>query len=153
MHKGLSSVDRKILTMMLESDGRVSSNQVSKKLEIPKSTVQRRRKRLEKEYLTTTYSLNSAKFGLRNIDLLIATERGATLKVGRELLTRKDVSYVASTVGEHTMNLRAEAHVADNAELLLLLEDVKAMDGVKDVVWSEVVETIGRNIPTKHLTA
>jgi DNA-binding Lrp family transcriptional regulator len=151
MHKGLSSVDRKILTMILESDGRVSSNLVSRKLEIPKSTVQRRRKRLEREYLTTTYSLNSDKLGWRNIDLLIATERGATLHVGKELLTSSNVSYVASTVGEHTINLRAEAHVANNAELLLLLEHVKAMEGVKDVIWSEVVETIGRNSAAKHL--
>ena len=151
MAKGLSSVDRKILTMLLESNGRVSSNQVSKKLEIPKSTVQRRRKRLEKEYLTTTYSLNSEKFGWRNIDLLIATERGATLDVGRELLTRKNVSYVATTVGEHTINLRAEAHIANNAELLLLLEHVESIEGVKDVVWSEVVETLGRNSSAKHL--
>lgn len=151
MPKGLSGIDRKILTMLLESQGRVSSNQVSKDLGIPKSTVQRRRKRLEKEFLITTYSLNPDKFGWRNIILLIATERGATHDVGRELLKRNDVSYVASTVGEHMINLRAEAHVSDNAELLQLLEQVKAMNGVKDVMWIEVVETIGRHNVAKDL--
>ena len=79
------------------------------------------------------------------MDLLIATERGATLQVGKELLKRRDVSSVASMLGEHAINLRAEALVMSNAELLRLLEQVKAIDGVRDVLWCEVVETIGKN--------
>jgi len=35
--------------------------------------------------------------------------------------------------------------VVSNAELLALLEEVKAIDGVRDVLWCEVVETIGKN--------
>jgi DNA-binding Lrp family transcriptional regulator len=145
MPRELSSVDRKILAMLLESEQRVSSGEMSRKLGIPASTVQRRRKRLEKEYLTTSYSLNSRNFGWRKVDLLIATEGGETVKVGRALLKRQNVSSAASTVGEHAINLRAEALVADNTELLALLEQVKAMEGVRDVTWCEVVETIGRN--------
>jgi DNA-binding Lrp family transcriptional regulator len=143
--RALSSVDRKILAILLESDRRVSSSEMSKKLGIPMSTVQRRRKRLEKEYITANYSLNSKNFGWRTVDLLIATERGATLQVGKELLKRRDISSVASMLGEHAINLRAEALVMSNAELLRLLEQVKAIDGVRDVLWCEVVETIGKN--------
>ena len=145
MPRALSGVDRKILAILLESDRRVSSSEVSKKLGIPMSTVQRRRKRLEKEYITANYSLNSKNFGWRTVDLLIATERGATLQVGKELLKRRDVSTVASMLGEHAINLRAEALVMSNTELLRLLEQVKAIDGVRDVLWCEVVETIGKN--------
>jgi len=141
----LSSVDRKILAMLLASERRVSSSEVSKKLGIPTSTVQRRRKRLEKEYITANYSLNSQNFGWRTVDLLIGTERGATLQVGKALLERPDVSSVASMLGEHAINLRAEVIVVSNAELLALLEQVKAIDGVRDVLWCEVVETIGKN--------
>jgi DNA-binding Lrp family transcriptional regulator len=143
--RDLSNVDRKILALLLESERRVSSSEVSKKLGIPTSTVQRRRKRLEKEYITASYSLNSQNLGWRSVDLLIATERGATLHVGKELLKRPDVSIVASMLGEHAINLRAEALVASNTELLRLLEQVKGIDGVRDVLWCEVVETIGKN--------
>ncbi|MGH9918982.1 MAG: Lrp/AsnC family transcriptional regulator [Nitrososphaerales archaeon] len=145
MPRALSGVDRKILAILLESDRRVSSSEMSKKLGIPISTVQRRRKLLEREYITTNYSLNSKNFGWRTVDLLIATERGVTLQVGKELLKRRDVSSVASMLGEHAINLRAEALVMSNAELLHLLEQVKAIDGVRDVLWCEVVETIGKN--------
>ena len=145
MPRGLSSVDRRILAILLETDRRVSSSEVSKRLGVPTSTVQRRRKRLEKEYITASYSLNSKNFGLRDVDLLIATERGATLQVGKELLKRPDISRVASMLGEHAINLRAEALVVSNAELLRLLDQVKAIDGVRDVLWCEVVETIGKN--------
>jgi hypothetical protein len=47
--------------------------------------------------------------------------------------------------------LRVEIIVRDNAELLDILEKVKAMDGVNDVVWSEIVQVVGmkRSIPSR----
>jgi hypothetical protein len=48
--------------------------------------------------------------------------------------------------------LRVEVFVKDNGELLDLLEDVKAMKGVRDVIWTEVIATIGtKNLPN-HFT-
>ena len=44
------------------------------------------------------------------------------------------------SIGEHTIDLRVETFIQDNSQLLNLLEDVKGMAGVKDVVWSEIVE-------------
>ncbi len=52
--------------------------------------------------------------------------------------------YVGKSIGEHTIDLRVEIIVRDNAELLDILEKVKAMDGVSDAVWSEIVQVIGR---------
>jgi len=40
--------------------------------------------------------------------------------------------------------LRGEAFVKDNGVLLDLLEQDRAMKGVRDVVWVEVIETMGR---------
>jgi predicted transcriptional regulator len=47
----LSDVDKKMLQTLLASSGRVSSLALSRKLEIPLTTIQRRRKRLESEFL------------------------------------------------------------------------------------------------------
>jgi DNA-binding Lrp family transcriptional regulator len=151
MYSELSNIDRKMLRLLLDSEGHIPTHELSNQLGIPLSTVQRRRKRLEEEYLIKHYSLDPMKFGYRRIDLLIYTEGGGTIEIGKELLKREEVSYAARTIGEHTIDLRVEVFVKDNGVLLNLLEDVKAMNGVRDVIWTEVVETIGRKSPPNHI--
>jgi hypothetical protein len=48
------------------------------------------------------------------------------------------------SIGEHTIDLRAEVIIKDDSELLGLLEMVKAMESVRDAIWSEVVDVISR---------
>ncbi|MHB8568228.1 MAG: Lrp/AsnC family transcriptional regulator [Nitrososphaerales archaeon] len=151
MYAQLSDLDRRILRLLLSTEGTIPTQELSQQLDIPLSTVQRRRKRLEDTYLIKTYSLDPLKFGFRRIDLLLYTEGGATMKIGNAMLKRDEVVYVARTIGEHTIDLRIEVYVKDNAQLLNLIEEVKAMEGVRDVVWTEVVETIGRKSPPDHV--
>ncbi|MHB8566858.1 MAG: Lrp/AsnC family transcriptional regulator [Nitrososphaerales archaeon] len=139
----LSKADKQLLRLLIDSEGRIQSGELSQRLGIPFSTVQRRRKKLEETYLMKTYALDPLKFGLRRIDLLIYTEGGATMEVGKMLLKRKEVTFAVRTIGEPTIDLRVEVLVKDNRVLLNLLEEVKAMKGVRDVVWTEVVETVG----------
>jgi hypothetical protein len=106
---------------------------------------------LEETYLIKTYSLDPLKFGFRKVDLLIYTEGGVTMDIGKAMLKRDEVVYAARTIGEHTIDLRIEVYVRDNGELLNLLEEIKAMEGVRDVIWTEVVETIGRKNPPNHI--
>ena len=75
------------------------------------------------------------------------------MAIGKELLKRDQVAYVARTIGQFNIDLRAEIFVQSGEELMDLIEDVKAMAGVKDVVWSEVIEVVGRknHIPTQTL--
>ena len=151
MYSQLSDLDRKMLRLLLDSEGLVRTQEIAQQLGVPISTVQRRRRRLEEDYLVKHYSLDPMKFGYRKIDLLIYTEGGGTIDIGKELLKRDEVTYAARTIGEHTIDLRIEVFVKDNGVLLNLLEDVKAMRGVRDVVWPEVIETIGRKNPPNHI--
>ena len=73
------------------------------------------------------------------------------MNIGKAMLKRDEVVYVARTIGEHTIDLRVEVYVKDNGELLNLLEEIKAMEGGRDVVWTEIVETIGRKNPPNHI--
>jgi len=57
-----------------------------------------------------------------------------------------DVTYIGKSIGEHTIDLRVETIVRDNSVLLDLLEVIKEMEGVRDVVWSEIVSVVGRKI-------
>jgi DNA-binding Lrp family transcriptional regulator len=148
----LSNIDREILKALLSPNGKHSSSTfLSKKLGVPQTTIQRRRSRLEKEFLNLSYSLNLEKFGWRRVDLLIYTGNGKTDSVARRLLENDEVTYVGKSIGEHTIDLRVEIIIRDNAELLDILEKVKAMEGVQDTVWSEIVQVVGkkRSVPSR----
>lgn len=82
----LSQADKKILKSLLSSGGRVSSLKLSRELDIPLSTVQRRRKRLEESFLETSYVLKGEKFGWRRATLFLSTQNGLTSSVVKELL-------------------------------------------------------------------
>jgi DNA-binding Lrp family transcriptional regulator len=140
-----TEVDKKVLKALLDSGGRVSSLSLSRKLEIPLTTVQRRRKRLESEFLEVSYSLRLDRLGWRKAELLISTQKGMTSDVGKELLGHDAISRVSKAIGEHTIDLHAESVFKSNKELLEVIEWVKSREGVKEVVWTEPVELVGRN--------
>jgi hypothetical protein len=140
-----TEVDKKVLKSLLDSSGRVSSLSLSRKLEIPLTTVQRRRKRLEGEFLEVSYSLRLDKLGWRKAQLLVSTEKGMTSSVGKELLNHDSITRVSKSIGEHTIDLHAESVFKSNKELMDVMEWVKSLEGVRDVVWTEPVEMVGKN--------
>jgi DNA-binding Lrp family transcriptional regulator len=146
----LTPVDRKLLKILLTPNGRHSSKSLARKLGIPATTIQRRRKRME-EFLTISYTLDLARFGWHKVDFLIATESGKTRLIADSLLKREEVVYVGKSIGQHNIDLRVETILEDNAEILRMMELLKATRGIKDVVWTEIVEVVGRkmSIPTQ----
>ena len=140
----LTAVDKRMLQTLLASSGRVSSLALSRKLEIPLTTIQRRRKRLESEFLEVAYSLKLDKLGWRKADLLISTSSGRASAIGKELLSNNAITRVCRSIGEHTIDLHAEIVFKNNTELLHVIEWIKALEGVSDVVWTEPVEVVGK---------
>lgn len=86
------------------------------------------------------------KFGWRCVDFFISTTNGKTDELANDLLSFKQVTAVGKSIGEHTIDLRVETIVKDNQELLDVLEKLKAMDGIRDAVWSEIVQTVGNKM-------
>ena len=142
----LSTIDRLILKEMLSSNETRTSTFLSKKLKVSTATIQRRRKRLEKEFLEKEYTLCLEKFGWRRVDFFISTISGKTDNVAREVLGLREVIFVGKSIGEHTIDLRVEAIVKDNIQILDLMERIKAIDGVRQVVWSEIVMRVGNKM-------
>lgn len=143
----ISELDRKLLKILLIPNGdSKSSKSLSAKLGIPITTVRRRRKRLEDKFLKINYVLDIAKFGWKRIDFFISIRNGMVDAVAKKLLDIDEVTYVGKSIGEHTIDLRIETIVKDNASILDHLETIKAMDGVNDVVWSEIVRVVGKKI-------
>jgi DNA-binding Lrp family transcriptional regulator len=146
----LSEVDKTILKDLLSPNGRKSSLSLANGLGIPLTTIQRRRKRLEKEFLESNYSLNLDKFGWRRVDFFISTKNGKNDDVAIDLFGLNEVTFVGKSIGAHTIDLRAETIIKGNEQLLDLLEKIKGMGGVTDAIWSEIVKVIGkkRSIPS-----
>ncbi len=151
MRNLLSEQDANILARLIGSNGEISSQRLSSEAEISVRTTRLRRKILTEEYLTVTHSLNLQRYGWRQLQLLITTSGGRTFAVGKELLKLKQVVFVGGTIGEVKIDLRVEVFVRTSAELLSLIEEVKALQGVKDVIWSEVAEVLGVKNPPPQL--
>lgn len=148
--KSLSRVDKDLLKILLTPDGRVSSKAIAKALGVPATTIQRRRRKLEESLLTMTYSLDLKKFGWHRVDFLIATEKGKTMFIARQLIKLDEVVYVGRSIGQQTIDLHVQAILEGNADILRIMELLKAMPGIRDVVWSEIVQVIGKkpSVPT-----
>lgn len=136
----LTETDRKILKALLELDGSLNTSELSGRIGVPRSTVERRRKYLETNILTRYYHLDVTKLGYRRIDFLIATGSGYTRRILTLLMKFPQVIAVSQTIGEHTIDLIAELILKDNSEILLMSEKIKGMHGVRDVVWTEVID-------------
>lgn len=142
----LSPIDKKILGMLVSSDKEVSYASLARGLNIPLTTVQRRLTRLE-ELLDYTYSLKTDRFGIRSITFFISTERRIVEDVGRDILKMKGVTTVARAFNGN-VDLRVDVLLRGNSELVIIEEQIRKVNGVKELFWIESVAMIGRNNTT-----
>ncbi|AIF83393.1 transcriptional regulator [Candidatus Nitrososphaera evergladensis SR1] len=137
-------MDKDLLKILLTPNGRISSKAIADKLGVPATTVQRRRRKLEDDLLTITYSLDLKRFGWHRVDFLIATEKGRTIAIAKQLSKLDEVVYVGRSIGQQTIDLHVQAILEGNADILRIMEQLKSMPGIKDVVWSEIVQVVGK---------
>ena len=151
----LSKHDVEIVKELLATRAQIAARLLSEKLGISPRATQITPKDWGREYLSISYSATLEKYGWRQIELLISTVGGNTMSIGKELLKRDQVAYVARTIGQFNIDLRVEVFVRSNDELVNLIEEVKAMRGVKELMWSEIIEVVGRknHIPAETLAA
>jgi hypothetical protein len=65
------------------------------------TTVRRRRKRLEKDFLKVHYVLHIEKFGWRRVDFFISILQGKVNQVAGNLMNQNDVTYVGKSIGTY----------------------------------------------------
>jgi DNA-binding Lrp family transcriptional regulator len=141
----LTKSDKTILHHLFSSQGHVSSLKLSRELDIPLSTIQRRRKRLQDGLLETHYSLRIEKLGWRSATLLISTTNRAIESIGTEILGMSDlVSSVSRAMGGSNFDLRVEVVFKTNADLMTLIDRIKLTEGVSGIIWSESLKLIGK---------
>lgn len=141
-----SITDKKILKALVSSSGATSSLMLSRELDIPLSTVQRRRKKLESDFLEFYYLPKVEKLGWHTALVFISLNSGTANVVGKELLSWEDsVMRVARTMGDERTDLVAEVVFRDNKNLLDICDSIKSIPSVRSIFWTELVAEIGKN--------
>jgi len=140
---GLSAIDKKILRAILESKGNPSSLQLSRALDIPISTVQRRRRRLEEEFVHESYGLRYEKFGKRLVTFIVSYGAGNKNSVADEILGLEKVVTVSRVFGDNA-DLKVEALLEGNREFMEMSEKIRAIHGIQKISWFESLEELGR---------
>ena len=143
--KLLDSTNIKIISELVRQPN-MSSLALSKKLDIPLSTLQRRRARIEDDVLKRHYTFNYRSFGGRVGDLIVSVDKGKSREIAQALLKKYKNNILSCNTrinSEH--NVSAHVIFKDTGELHELVESIKTMDYVHAVLWSELVEDLGDN--------
>ena len=143
--KLLDNINIKIVSELVrETD--ISSLSLAKKLDIPLSTLQRRRARIEKAILRKKYTFNYKAFGGRVGDLIVNVDKGKSKEVAQGLLKNYKNNVVSCDTRINSMhNVSARIIYKNTEELFHLIENIKTTDYVTRVQWSEMVEIVGDN--------
>src|SRR5919202_6190177 len=83
--KLLDSINIKIISELVRQPD-ISSLNLSKKLDVPLSTLQRRRARIEKDILKKNYTFNYKVFGGRVGDLIVSVDKGKSREVAQSII-------------------------------------------------------------------
>ncbi len=143
----IDDVNLKIIDELVKNPS-ITSSSLATTLEIPLSSLQRRRAKIEKYILNKSYQINLRSIAGKIGEVVINVDRGKSREVAKQILKRfkNNVMSVSTRINaEH--NVAAQIMFTDTAELHNLLENIKLMQFVTNLQWSEVVEIIGDNSP------
>ena len=126
----------------------IKSSEVSVKLKVPLSTIQRRRSAIEKSgFLQRKYEIDPKKFGLRSADLLVNVSKRDCEEIANEIINqyRKNILQVTIRIGSPKINLVATVIYKDTAQVYEIMQYIRGIEYVESVEWSEIVKTVIKN--------
>ena len=132
----IDEIDRKIIELLIANH---DNSSISKKLNIPLPTIQRRtRKLFEKELVSIKVELNYEKLGYK---------RGLD-QIGKNVVEKRGIISVSVHVGNS--DLVALFVYRDSKDLIETMSEIKQIEGVEKVLWSEEVYFISQ-LPQSNL--
>jgi Lrp/AsnC family transcriptional regulator, regulator for asnA, asnC and gidA len=128
-------IDKKIIELLIANH---DNSFISQKLEIPLSTIQRRtRKLFEKEIISTKIELNYEKLGYKRGLLHVYLQKGQLDRIGQIVVEKRGILSVSVHVGNS--DLVALFVYRDSKDLIETMTNIKEIEGVERVLWSEEV--------------
>jgi DNA-binding Lrp family transcriptional regulator len=144
----MDRINKSIVNELIQ-DPHLTSERISKKLRVPLSTVQRRRAALERSVLNKMYSLDLSTFGWRLADLLIGMNNGDPHSTARNIVQENSKNIVSASlrIGSPELNMGAQIRYKSSQELHQqelhqILQNIRALDNIDRVEWSEIVEEV-----------
>ena len=124
-----------------------TSERIAKKIDVPLSTVQRRRTVLERSILNKAYSLDLGLLGWRIADLLIGIDKGDPRSTAKNIIqgNLENIMSASLRIGSPEINMVAQIHYKSSQELHQILQNIRALENIGRVEWSELVEEVGND--------
>ncbi len=147
----LSAADRIIINAVLNSTSKINATELQALTSLPTATLQRRRKRIEAEYITTTRDVNLKAVGLMRVHLLVAVGGGSNIANTVDyLINMPFVSKVSRVFGgsKHVLLVEAITRAADIAGVASILDTIRRVEDISDVLWYTDVEVVAKNPET-----
>ena len=129
----IDKIDLQILDMLTENR---NNKDISKTLKIPLSTIQRRvRKLIEKGLVTSKNYIDFTKFGFKSGYIHIYLSDGNIDFILEKISKLNGINSLEVHIGNS--DIIAEAVYRDGRDLLNVIANVKRIEGVQRIVWSE----------------
>jgi len=138
---GIDKINLKIIKALMENPN-IKSSELSEKLQVPLSTIQRRRAVLEKtDVVKKEYILDLRKFGLRIAEILIDIEKGNHDKLLEDIKVKfkKNIISVSRKIGDPGINIGIKIVYSDSIQLFEVLEELRKNSMVKKFDWFESI--------------
>ncbi|MGD9533857.1 MAG: Lrp/AsnC family transcriptional regulator [Candidatus Nitrosocosmicus sp.] len=140
-------IDIQILSNLLKNAD-IRSIEISNKLKIPLSTIQRRRSIIDKSsMLKKGYQIDYKQFGLRRADIMVTVSKGDCVTIAKEIVKqyRENVLEASITIGDPKVNLVLQIVYNDSDEIFDIIQHIKRMEHVEDARWSEIIKAVVKN--------
>jgi len=125
--------DIQIIKLLIKGN---NNKEISSKLHIPLSTVQRRTKRiLKQELVITTTHLNRCKFGYRTGLIHVYCSDKNIQQTAKKMLEFAGVTSVEIHIGNS--DILADFAYKESKELFDVILKIKQNSGIERVIWSE----------------
>ena len=133
MISNIDESDIQIIKLLIKGN---NNKEISSKLRIPLSTIQRRAKRiLKQELVITTTHLNRCKFGYRTGLIHVYCSDKNIQQTAKKMLEFAGVTSVEIHIGNS--DILADFAYKESKELFDVILKIKQNSGIERVIWSE----------------
>lgn len=149
MKNSLDMLDRRIICI-LQHDGRISSSEIARQLNIPVRTVRHRiDQMIERKDILPTVIVNRDNFGYRMaVDIFCQVEINKVEKVAEILKNFHEINYIAYSFGDQDISIQILVEDSDKAfKFVQKLADIPEIQRTKTVPVPRILKNTYEWIP------